>query len=230
MNMEREYKNRSIVSGLSVDDVLQLKPNQLEALSDSDLRKVVGRLVSAGNKRLRRFEKRGENSPAYRRAMRSGGKFSTKGKDRDGLLNELQRARIFFKDETSSLKRWREVKVESSRGIGVNAPDVGDNGEYSYSEPEEEYTDFDYLNGNNIFSRAVWSMFDLLQEIDPTIANASNKYLVAQTIADMAIESGKNPYKLHEMVYDIYDRLIEMEKEREATNEEFDNSVSQFFE
>lgn len=225
----REYKNKSIVSGLSVDDVLKLKPNQLEEMSDSDLRKVVGRLVSAGNKRLRRFEKRGENSPAYRRAMQSGGKFSTKGKDRDALLNELQRARIFFKDETSSLKRWREVKVEYSRGIGVNAPDVDENGEYSYNEPEEEYIDFDYMNGNNDFSRAVWAMFDRLQEIDPTIANVSNKYLVAQTIADMVIESGHPLNSIHEMTYNIYDRLVEMEKEMEATNEEFENSVSRFF-
>lgn len=225
----REYKNKSIVSGLSVEDVLNLMPNELEEMSDSDLRKVVGRLVSAGNKRLRRFEKRGENSPAYRRAMQSGGAFSTKGKDRDALLNEFQRARIFFKDETSSLKRWREVKVEYSRGIGVTVPDVDENGEYIYNEPEEEYIDFDYMNGNNDFSHAVWSMFDRLQEIDPTIANSSNKYLVAQTIADMVIDSGQPLNSIHKMTYDIYDRLIEMEKEREAINEEFENSVSQFF-
>ena len=224
----REYKQQSIVSGLSVQDVLNMKPNQIEALSESDLRKVVGRLVSAGNKRLRNFEKRGENSPAYRRAMQSGGKFSTKGKDRDSLLNEFQRARIFFKDETSSLKRWREVKVEYSRGVGVSAPDVDENGEY-YGNPEEDYTDFDYLNGTNEFSAAVWSMFDRLQEIDPTIANASNKYFVAQVISDMIIESGNPLNTVHRMVYNIYDRLIEMEKAREATNEEFENSVSQFF-
>lgn len=228
MNVAREYKNKSIVSGLSVEDVLNMKPNQLEALSDSDLRKVVGRLVSAGNKRMRRFEKRGENSPAYRRAMQSGGKFSTKGKDRDALLNELQRARGFFKDETSSLKRWKEIKVEYSTGVGVNAPALDEDGEYIYP-PEIEYIDFDYLNGNNDFSRAVWEMFDRLQEIDPTIANMSNKYNVAQQIADMAIVSS-DPTNIKHLVYKIYDRLVENEKEREVLNDEFDESVSQFFE
>ena len=224
----REYKNKSIVSGLSVDDVLKMRPNQLEELSDSDLRKVVGRLVSAGNKRLRRFEKRGENSPAYRRAMRSGGAFSTRGKDRGALLNELQRARIFFSDETSSLKRWKEIKIEYSTGVGVDAPSLDDNGEYIYP-PEVEYIDFDYLNGNNDFSRAVWEMFDKLQEIDPTIANMSNKYNVAQQIADMAIVSS-DPTNIKHLVYKIYDRLVETEKEREVLNDDFDESVSQFFE
>lgn len=223
----REYKNKSIVSGLSVDDVLKMRPNQLEELSDSDLRKVVGRLVSAGNKRLRRFEKRGENSPAYRRAMQSGGAFSTRGKDRDALLNELQRARIFFKDETSSIKRWKEIKVEYSTGIGVESPALDNDGEYIYP-PEIEYIDFDYLNGNNDFSRAVWEMFDKLQEIDPTIANMSNKYNVAQQIADIAIVSA-DPTNIQHLVYKIYDKLVETEKEREVLNDEFDESVSQFF-
>ena len=226
--MAREYKNKSIVSGLSVEDVLNMKPNQLEVLSDSDLRKVVGRLVSAGNKRLRRFEKRGENSPAYRRAMQSGGAFSTRGKDRDALLNELQRARIFFKDETSSLKRWKEIKIEYSSGVGVSSPDIDENGEYIYMEPEEEYIDFNYLDGTNDFSKAVWEMFDRLQEIDPTIANMSNKYNVAQQIADMAIES-ENPTNIRHMTYYIYNKLLEREKERGVLNDEFDKGTSQFF-
>lgn len=220
--MSREYKNKSIVSGLSVQDVLNKQPDEFENMADSDLRKVVGRLVSAGNKRLRNFEKRGEKSPAYNAAMRSGGKFSVAGKDRKGLMNELQRARIFFKNETSSLKRWKEVKVEYTGKMGVKTPQMDENGEYMY-------TDFNYLDGNNDFSKAVWEMVDRLHEIDPTIVNNQNKYNAAQQIADMAIESGE-PLNIRHLTQEIYNSLLEAEEEREALNHEFDESVSQFFE
>ena len=46
--MPREYKQQSVVSGMSVQDILNIDNSIFNSLTESDLRKVVGRLVSAG--------------------------------------------------------------------------------------------------------------------------------------------------------------------------------------
>lgn len=102
-------------AGKSVEDLLKMGSdyNRYRKLSESTLRKVVNRLASAGNKRLRRMEQAGETSPAYREVQASGGKFSTKGKTLEGLRREFLRAKQFFEDKTSSLQFWRQVKDTS---------------------------------------------------------------------------------------------------------------------
>ena len=110
--MARTYKQKSIVSGMSVKDVLNMDINTFSSLNLSDMRKVVGRLVSAGNKRIRTFEKAGENSPALRYINKSGGKFSTKGKNLNELRREYARAKGFFESKTGNIKDWRKIKNE----------------------------------------------------------------------------------------------------------------------
>ena len=59
--MARTYKQPSIVSGMTIQDILNMDNKTFNSLNTSDMRKVVGRLVSAGNKRLRSFERAGES-------------------------------------------------------------------------------------------------------------------------------------------------------------------------
>jgi len=130
--MARNYKQLSIVSGLSVKDILSMSQSEFSKYSISDQRKILGRLVSAGNKRIRAFEKNNDTSPAYENLIKSGGKFSTRGKDSEGLKLELERARTFLKQETSSLKNWNKVKkkilkdLESKAGIKIPGKDLGE--------------------------------------------------------------------------------------------------------
>ena len=130
--MARNYKQLSVVSGLSVNDILSMSQSEFSKYSVSDQRKIVGRLVSAGNKRIRAFEKNNDTSPAYESLMKSGGKLSTRGKDSEGLKRELERARTFMKQETSSLKNWNRIKksiikdLESKAGIKVSGKDLGE--------------------------------------------------------------------------------------------------------
>ena len=71
----KKYKQPSLVSGLSIDDILNMDIVDFNRLSEKDLKLVVGRMVSAVNKRLRRFEKKGISTPATRALMKSGGSF-----------------------------------------------------------------------------------------------------------------------------------------------------------
>lgn len=111
-------KARSVWSaeGKSVEDLIKMGSdyNRYKRLTESTLRKVVNRLASAGNKRLRRMEAAGESSPAYREVQQSGGKFSTKGKTLEGLQREFLRVKQFFEDKTSSLQFWKKTKTDAS--------------------------------------------------------------------------------------------------------------------
>ena len=90
------YKNPSIVSGISISDILSMDNATFDSLGEKPLRMIVGRLVSAGNKRLRNFEKKQETSPAERYVMEHGGMFSTKGKNLNALRAEFKRAKDFL--------------------------------------------------------------------------------------------------------------------------------------
>lgn len=110
---------------MTVQDILNMDEKTFDALTESDLRKVTGRLVSAGNRRLRTFQKTGESSAAYRSVMESGGAFSIKGKSRAAVVAEFQRARSFFGKQTSTVKgaRYVEKKIqETLSNKGVNIP------------------------------------------------------------------------------------------------------------
>lgn len=101
---------------LTVKNLLNLDYTEINALTKeqtAQLRKAVKVLADAGNKRLKRFEDAGEESPAYqyiKGGKRAKGKFSTKGKDLEQLKGEFKRAADFMKSATGSLRGWKEVK------------------------------------------------------------------------------------------------------------------------
>ena len=65
------------VKGLSIKDILNIDLDAFNNLSESDLRKITSRLVSASNKRIRRLKEHDINSPALR-GMGDMESFSTK--------------------------------------------------------------------------------------------------------------------------------------------------------
>ena len=212
-----EYKNPSVVSGMSVQDVLKTDPDEFDSMSESDVRKLVGRLVSAGNKRMRTFEKRGETSPAYNRAMESGGKFSTAGKSVEELKEEFARARAFLKSESGSIRRWTKTQKIWSEMAEKNL--VNRRG-----EPGEE------INKEKL----KWELFEKLRKKDPNYTAKKMKYNAIETIEvliDKYTDEGIDPRilksdyyvsKLRKDIYKVYE-------EQEALNNEFDATVSDFF-
>lgn len=201
--MARTYKQPSIVSGMSVQDVLNMDIDTFNKLGISDMRKVVGRLVSAGNKRLRSFDRAGESSPATRHVMQSGGVFSTKGKDLNALRAEYVRAKNFLQSKTGTRKGWAQVKRETidglkKRGVNVSAKQ------------------FDEL----------WKAYEELKELSPEVANRGLKYSVLKDVADMVTDGDKSA---DEIATALHENLSSIYEEQAGLDNDVDG-VSGFFE
>lgn len=189
--MARKYKQPSIVSGMSVQDILNMDINTFNKLNTSDLRKVVGRLVSAGNKRLRSFERVGESSPATRHVAKSGGAFSTKGKDLNALRAEYTRAKNFMQAKTGTRKGWKQVKNETISSLRKHGVDI----------TEQQFSD-------------LWKSYEDLKELSPEVANRGLKYSVLKDVADMVTGTDKSADEiamvLHENLSQIYEEQAEL--------------------
>lgn len=201
--MARTYKQPSIVSGMSVQDILNMDINTFNKLNESDLRKVVGRLVSAGNKRLRSFERVGESSPAIRYVDRSGGAFSTKGKDLNALRAEYTRSKNFLQSKTGTLKGWKKTKRETIKGLRKHGVEM--------SEKQ-----FD----------KVWKAYEDLKEVSPEVANRGLKYSVLKDVADMSTDESKSAEEIATALHENLSRIYE----EQAGLEYGVDGVSEFFE
>ena len=121
-----EYKQKSIVSGLSVKKILSMDVSEFNKLNKRDLQKITGRLVSAGNKRLRRAEQAGVTSPAFAFIRDNGGFFSTKDKNINQLRSEFVRAKNFLESETGTIKgaiKFRKESIALLKKQGVTISD-----------------------------------------------------------------------------------------------------------
>lgn len=201
--MARKYKQQSIVSGMSVQDILNMDIDTFNKLNTSDLRKVVGRLVSAGNKRLRSFERAGERSPATRHVAKSGGSFSTKGKDLNELRSEYTRAKNFLQSKTGTRKGWKQVKKETITSLK----------KYGVEMTESQFDD-------------VWTAYEDLKELSPEVANRGLKYSVLKDVADMVTDTDKSA---DEIAMALNENLSRIYEEQAGLNDGVDG-VSGFFE
>lgn len=184
----KKYKQPSLVSGLSIDDILNMDIVDFNRLSEKDLKLVVGRMVSAVNKRLRRFAKKGISTPATRALMKSGGVLSVKGKNANQLRKEYARARNFLNMETSTQKGYKKVQEKITDTLKQRGVDI---------EPDEL---------DELFE--VWN--DLI-EIDPSISLSKDKYILMQDIANMPdnIDVSQKLEKAKERYTEIYEQQQE---------------------
>lgn len=207
--MPREYKQQSVVSGMSVQDVLNIDNKLFNSLTESDLRKVVGRLVSAGNKRLRTFERNDTKSPAVVQVMRSGGAFSTKGKDLAALRAEYSRAKSFLQAKTGTVKQWNTVKQDTIDSMKKRGVELSKN-------------QFD----------TIFKIYDRLSEVDPSIEDKRYKYKIIDEISNELAdtledeEDADQDSLINDVVSGMMDRITEIYEEEQ---EDEDGGVSEFF-
>lgn len=201
--MTRTYKQPSIVSGMSVQDILNMDIDTFNKLGASDMRKVVGRLVSAGNKRLRSFERAGESSPATRHVVKSGGAFSTRGKDLNALRAEYTRAKNFLQSKTGTRVGWKKVKKETVKELQKQGVDVS----------PEQFND-------------LWSAYENLKELDPEVSTKKLKYSVLTDISNMIEDRRTTPEEIATELHNKLDLIYEQRAELENDG----NGVSGFFE
>lgn len=199
--MPRAYKNPSVVSGMTIQDILNMDEDVYNDLSESDKRKVVGRLVSAGNKRLRSMASINERSPATRHIEKSGGAFSTKGKDLNALKEEYARAKGFLKARTSTRKGWATVKRETTEQLNRHGIDL----------TVDQFDDF-------------WETYEKIKEEHPDVAGKKNKYRIYADITAMLDDPSKSP---EDIAFELSSKYDEIYEKREA--EQQGNGVSEFF-
>lgn len=109
------------LSGKSIQNIMNLDID-INKLSRKDLYKVVGRLVSASNKRIRRMSqtKIGRYSPAYVSRMKHGGLFSAKGLNTNQLRQLFGETKGFLQLKTSTSRGWEKVRSEIQDRLGID--------------------------------------------------------------------------------------------------------------
>lgn len=197
--MARTYKQPSIVSGLSVKQILSMDVSDFNKLSKKDLQKITGRLVSAGNKRIRRARAAGVSSPAFAYVENNGGMFSTKGKTLNQLRAEFVRAKNFLDAETSTIKganKFIDESIEAlaHEGVNINRDDFAE----------------------------IMKLYESLKRSDPKVSERGMKYAVLTELSsyvESKLDSEEILNKMQESLSNIY------EKEQDQLNA----GVSGFF-
>ena len=102
------------VKGLKISDILNIDLDAFNKLNEKELRSLTSRLVSAGNKRIRRLAEHDINSPAMQ-GLGNEKAFSTKlpsdlsnQQKVNRLRNEFARARSFLTSETSTIGGYKK--------------------------------------------------------------------------------------------------------------------------
>lgn len=97
------------VKGLSTEQILKM---DVYKLGSKGLKKVLNRLVSTANKRIRRLEQYDKVSPALASLHRKRKYFSTKGLNYNQLETEFKAVKNFLQAETSTIKGFKEYRKE----------------------------------------------------------------------------------------------------------------------
>lgn len=196
----KEYKQPSIVSGKSVKDILSMDVSEFNKLGLKDMQKITGRLVSAGNKRLRRAEEKGITSPAFSYVENNGGAFSTKGKTLNQLRAEFVRAKNFLEAETSTIKGAEKFINQSIEALHKEGVDINK-------------SDF----------QEVMRLYESLKRSDPKVAERGLKYAVLRELSEK-VESKLDAEEILTTMQNNLDSVYESEQDRLAGND-----VSGFF-
>ena len=113
------------LAGKSVEELVHMSASDVKSYDRSNLARIVTKLNSAANKRLKRLEQAGYSTPAMRAAkVGNGKKFSVAGKSLKQLRAEYIRVSNFLKAETSTIKGYKKFlggikKSFENRGVKI---------------------------------------------------------------------------------------------------------------
>ena len=128
------------VTGKSIRDIMNIAEGDFLSFSEKEQKLVTSRLVSAGNKRARRFIKI-TGQPINLKSYTSHGKFSVKGKTKKGgeLYKEFKRVKEFLSRKTSSVRGYKafiKKMSETPTYVGSRKEEI--------ERPKGKYKDYDY--------------------------------------------------------------------------------------
>ena len=155
------------LNGVSIDKLTNLSATQIKQYDRKNLAKIVTKLSSAANKRVKRLEKSGYNTPALRQSYR-GRHFGSKGKNLKQLRSEYKRVSSFLKSETSTVKGYKAFLNRLSKKFNEKGVKVS-------GGTTEEMQDFIDKETR---------IYDWLKERNPYIDESMYKYSVMPKLSE----------------------------------------------
>lgn len=209
-------KGKIQVGGLSIKDIMNIPMGELSTYSLTDIKNLTSRLVSAGNKRARRFiAKYGANSIKLK-SYTSKGKFSVKGiKTTKEALSEFERVSEFLSRKTSSIKGLKAYKKRFeavAQDYGVESEIVEylqpKDEEYDIDKETIEYEDYELQEGE------VWQTLDDLIEENKSLLEDNIRYNAHDIVKDYMSNKRKSKTKdfneeQKQELRDILDKYIQ---------------------
>lgn len=187
------------VSGMTVEDILKIDPEKINAMSDADLTAISKRLVSASNKRVRRLRasKSGKYSPALGDVPEKGFSvnFAKDKNHRNRVYEEFSKMREFMSRKTSTAKGWRELRKQFHERF--NAP----------LDPEQ--------------SSAFWAGYRKFAQDNPALASRYGSERLAKIYGDA--------YDANLSEEELWDKLNDLATEYYEEAESIDNADSGSF-
>lgn len=114
------------LTGKSVKELAHMSASEIKKYDRDNMARIVTKLNSAANKRLKRLKQEGFNTPAMRAAKvnKEGQKFSVAGKNLKQLRAEYIRVSNFLKADTSTKKGYKTFlgnikKSFENRGVKI---------------------------------------------------------------------------------------------------------------
>lgn len=178
------------LKGKSVKQLLSLDEKDFLKLDRADLARVLTRINSAANKRLVSLKKKNISSPATRRAIRSGGKFSVAGKSLNQLRSEFSRVKTFMTSETSTRKGYKSFvkkSVSKLKQMGVKVSE----------ENFERFTE----------------LFDELKDADASVSGRNLRYTVMRELSTMVENPELSDEEIIERIENRVQQIYEEQQE-----------------
>lgn len=184
------------VSGKSIRDIMNIAEGDFLSFSEKEQKAVTSRLVSAANKRVRRFIK-ATGQQVNLKSYTSEGKFSVKGKTKKGgeLVHEFKRVKEFLSRKTSSVRGYKNFKKkleEESKYVGSRKDLI-----------EEEQENPDYLI--DVETGEIIEPFKSQEDFEPfEISTGDVWQAVDDSLEGSRSELEKSVvYEIHDMVQDF---------------------------
>ena len=163
-------KYRVALSGVSVNQLLNIGATELKGYDRDNLSRIVTKLNSAANKRLVRLENEGYNTPAMRKNhVDKGERFSVKDKNLKQLRAEYIHVSSFLKDNTSTVKGYKSFLHTLKNKFNEKGVKIG-------GGTAKEVQDF--IDQET-------KIYDWLKERNPLIEESGYKYEAMLRISDM---------------------------------------------
>lgn len=146
-------KYRVALSGVSVNQLLNIGATELKGYDRDNLSRIVTKLNSAANKRLTRLEKKGYNTPAMRKNhVGKGERFSVNNKNLKQLRAEYIHVSSFLKDSTSTVKGYKSFLQNLKNKFNEKGVNIGGGTEKEIQDfIDQETKIYDWLKERNSF-------------------------------------------------------------------------------